>query len=109
MANIPLVFAGGASVTNSAASIGTSKVVGIQMPSLWTAAPLSFLASYDGVNFFSLFRNGNEFVEPVTASTFAKLSSGDFSGVSYIKVQSGSVTNGLINQPATTTIVLVTQ
>jgi len=107
MANIPFVIQAGQSLSN-AVSIGASQVVGVIIDPNWTAAGLSVLASANGVDFFSVQRSGNELVEPVNANKWADLSKCDFSGIASLKLQSGSLTNGLVNQTQTVTLGLIT-
>lgn len=108
MAIIPFVIQAGQSLSN-AVNIGASKVVGVIVPANWTAAPLSALASTLGVTFLSLWRRGNEFAEPVVANAQNKLEPGDFSSVTFLQLQSGSVTSGLVNQAQTVTLLLITE
>jgi hypothetical protein len=70
------------------------QLVGIQMPSAWTAAKLTFRCSADGVTYANKFdRYGSEFEIPTqsaAASQYIQLEPSDFLGVRYVMVRSGS-------------------
>lgn len=87
------------------------RVVGIIMPSAWTAADLTFQISPDNKqNYSSLYdglgASGNEIVVRATTSRHIALATDDFEGFSYLKVRSG--TQSLpVNQGADRTIGVV--
>lgn len=108
MASIPFVIQAGQSLSN-AVNIGTSKVVGVIVPASWTAASLSALTSTLGATFISLYRHGNEWAEPVVAGVNNGLKPEDFTSVTFLQLQSGSVTSGLVAQAQTVTLQLITE
>ena len=64
---------------------------GIQMPSAWTAAGLSFQVSDDGTNFADLYDDTAEYTLATGASRAIGFPGGNvFTGWKYIKVRSGT-------------------
>lgn len=93
---------------SSAIDIGNAKLVGIQMPSSWTAASLTFQASYDGLTYADLYDNGTERAYTVSSSRFLALNVADWLGVRWLKIRSGT-SAAPTNQGADRSIKLVLQ
>ena len=70
----------------------TSRTLGaILMPAAWTAADMTFLASVDGENFFSLLdAAGVEVTLAVAADNFKRLTLADWQAIPYLKLRSGT-------------------
>lgn len=103
----PASIANAASLS-SAIDLGNAKLVGIQMPAAWTAASLTFQGSWDGVTYADIYDNATERTYTVAASRFLALNVGDWVGIRYIKVRSG--TSGTpVNQGAARSITLLAQ
>lgn len=98
-------IANGASLSG-AIDLGSTRLAGIQMPAAWTAAALTFQASFDGVTYADVYSTGGtELSYTVAASRFIPLSITDWGGVRYLKVRSGT-TGTPVNQGGARTIQL---
>lgn len=66
-------------------------MAGLITPPAWTAAGLTFLGSYDGVNFFPIYDGPTErnYVLPAVQAQMA-LSLNDWLSVAYLKLRSGT-------------------
>lgn len=104
----------GAAVSNTI-YLGDSELIGIVMPSAWTAAALSFLVSVDNVNFFNMMDGtGNNQVRIVTPTATTYIAIGEeanikfehFRGAMYLQLQSG-VSGATVNQGAARALTLV--
>jgi hypothetical protein len=82
-------------------------LVGIQMPSAWTAASLTFQASNDGTTFTNLYdAAGNEVSVTTDASRWIALDPADFAGITHLKVRSGT-SGTAVNQGADRVLTLI--
>jgi len=86
----------------------TFQVIGLQFPSSWTAADVSFSVSADGSTFVPLFWNGNEYVVGAAASTGVSLEPSALAGWPFVKVRSGT-SGSPVNQAAERTVLVVTR
>lgn len=110
-------IANGASVTSTirldtiAANSGDripsgTTLSGIFMPAAWTAANLTFRASYDGTNFFDMYDDlGAEFSVTASTSRFIMLDPAAFAGVNFLVIRSGTASTP-VNQGALRTLTL---
>jgi hypothetical protein len=82
-------------------------LVGLLMPSAWTAAALTFAGSVDNSNFYDVADSGAEInIGSAAANTYILLSPATFLGLRYLKVRSG--TNATpVNQGQAATVTLV--
>jgi len=81
-------------------------LVGLQMPSAWTAAAITFQASADGTTYADFYSAGSELSLTVSASQFIRLDSSIMLSARWWKVRSG--TSGTpVNQGAARTIMAV--
>ena len=100
-------IANGASLSG-VIDLGGRKLVAIDMPASWTAASLTFQASVDGTNFDNMYDGATERSVTVAASYYSMLNIGDWIGVRYLKVRSG--TSGTpVNQGGARVLTLVIQ
>jgi len=107
---------GGATIAINAAlssvvDVTSLQLVGIIVPSSWTAANLTFSASPDNVTFADVYDDGGtELKATVIAGAYVALRN-DFqcalSGLRYLKIRSGT-TGTPVNQAAARTLTLVT-
>ena len=89
-------------------NLGGRVLTGIYMPAAWTAASLTFLASYDGVNFFPIYDTaGTEVSATAAASTFIAINPVAWFGtLHYLKIRSGTAALP-VNQAANRTLTLI--
>ena len=100
-------IANGASLSG-VIDLGGRKLVAIDMPASWTAASLTFQASIDGTNFDNMYDGATERSVTVAASYYSMLNIGDWIGVRYLKIRSG--TSGTpVNQGGARVLTLVIQ
>jgi hypothetical protein len=85
--------------------LGTARLWAIQMPAAWTGTGLTFLASADGVTFYSVYLSGAEYSLTIAAAEFVVLGS-DLIGIQFIQLRSG-VAATPVQQASTRTIKLV--
>lgn len=82
-------------------------LAGIQMPTTWTAADITFLASLDGVTYQPVYNtDGDEYTiasAAAQASRFIAIDPRDFAGVRYLKIRSGTAA-AAVNQGADRTL-----
>lgn len=93
---------------SAAVDLSAGRLAAILMPGAWTAANLTFQASPDGVTYGNM-RNqdGSEYVVDVTtAGDFIQVPVGDFLGVRFVKVRSGT-SSASVTQAADRAITLV--
>lgn len=65
--------------------------VALEMPATWTAAGLTFQASYDGVTYNNVYDDGGtELTLTVSSSRHVTLEPRYFVGIRYLKVRSGT-------------------
>jgi hypothetical protein len=74
-------------------SIKGGSIVGIIMPATWTAADLTFQASLDGSTWYELVTTAGTAVSITApaAATWIAINPGDFVGVPWLKVRSGTL------------------
>lgn len=66
-------------------------VCGFYVNTPWTAANLTFQASYDGINFFNVYtQTGAEYQVTTTPPRFSNISSYDLAGARFLRVRSGT-------------------
>jgi hypothetical protein len=100
-------IANGASLSD-AVDLGGRKLVAIDMPSSWTAASLTFQASVDGVTYDDLYDGATERTLVVAASRYLAQAIGDWVGVRFLRIRSGTAGTP-VNQGGARTITLVVQ
>lgn len=92
-------IASGQSLSN-AINIGELHLAGIQFPSGWDAASVTFQASVDNVNFVDVYTTTAELsITAAGANRYILLDPHQFSGMRYIKIRSG-VSATPVNQTA---------
>lgn len=106
-------IANGAATSNQI-FIADGELVGILMdPTGWTTAPLTFLVSVDGTNFYEMYDGSSTLVEVPTPAAATYIAIGEaeahigfahFRGVQYLQLQSGT-TASQVNQGAARTLV----
>lgn len=68
-----------------------ARLARIDMPPTWTAANLSFQASYDGTTYNNLFDSGGtEYAVTAAASAAIIVPLADFLGIRFLKIRSGT-------------------
>lgn len=73
-----------------AIDVGSYRLARVQIPATWTAAPLTFQMSADGVTYGDLFdATGTEYTAQVAAGRAVLLPLIDFIGARFIKIRSG--------------------
>ena len=88
---IPVTIASGASLSAAIDLKDYSyRLVGIQMPSAWTTAGLSFQASVDGSTFQEVFSGGSAYSIAALVSQYVIVPVNDFAGIQVFKVRSGT-------------------
>ena len=101
-------IANGASLSG-ALDLGSMRLAGVLMPAAWTAAGLTFQASYDNVTYFNVFGDAAEYAVASAAASvnnFVAVDRTKFASVRFIKVRSG--TSGTpVNQGAQRLLPLV--
>jgi hypothetical protein len=107
--NLSAVIAAGASLSGEV-DLGELTLVGIVMPSVWTAASLTFQASPDnGVTWLEHYSSaGTETTFTVGASQFVAVDPTLWKGVYSLKIRSGTA-SAAVNQVAKATLILVTR
>jgi hypothetical protein len=93
---------------SDAVDLGGRKLVAIDMPSSWTAASLTFQASVDGVTYDDLYDGATERTLVVAASRYLAQAIGDWVGVRFLRIRSGTAGTP-VNQGGARTITLVVQ
>lgn len=92
---------------SGAVAVGDGVFTGIVMPAAWTAAVLTFQASFDGTTFYNLYDEaGGEYTIAADASRYITVPAGDFAGVRFLKVRSGTAA-AAVNQAAARTLSLI--
>lgn len=82
---------------------------GILIPSVWTAANLTFQVSVDGVNFAEMYDDaGNEITVQAAAGQYLALDPARWRAINCLKVRSGT-SGSPVNQVAAAAIVLQTR
>lgn len=78
--------------TSNALYLKGFELSGILLPATFTGTAVSFLASYDGTNFYPLKTTtaGTTLSYTVTQNTFAAIAPADFAGVLYLKIVSNA-------------------
>ena len=80
-----------ASGSLSAACELSGLIVGVIVPSTWSAAALTFQASNDGLTFYDVYdKTGAEYTVTAVAGHYVPIPSQDFAGAAQIKARSGS-------------------
>lgn len=100
-------IANGASLSGAidTGNVGSSKLIGIEMPAAWTAAALTFQVSTDGTNYFNLHTDAAEATATAAAAIVIALRADLASVLSqfrYFKVRSGTA-GVAVNQGAART------
>lgn len=107
----PATIAAGTALSGPVA-LGALTLVGISMPAAWTAAPLTFQVSPDGVTWQELYDGaGNEVTIQAAANQFIiPLANPSYlwRGVNLVQVRSGTLAEP-VNQVAAATINLITR
>lgn len=93
---------------SGAIDLGAATLFGVQIPSSWTAASLTFQASTDGVTYSNLYDSvGTEIVASVAASQFVVMSiPAQWIGIRFLKIRSGT-SGAPVNQGADRTLQIV--
>jgi len=82
-------------------------VVGVSLPSAWTAANLTFQGSIDGSTYTNLIEKAGVELEIIAAANYLiPLSSSAFAPLRFLKIRSGTSTTP-VNQSANRTIQLI--
>ena len=82
-------IANGASLSG-ALSLSGFRFVGVQMPAAWTAAVITFQASFDGTTYADLTFEGTEINYAAAASQYIAADPAKFAGIRYLKIRSGT-------------------
>lgn len=102
---VSFAIGSGASLSDANRVAGNASVE-IVMPAAWTAADITFQTSDDGITYQDLYRAGAEVSVAVDTAQNVRLDPGDYIGINYIKLRSG--TSGTpVNQGAARTIKVV--
>jgi hypothetical protein len=89
--------------------VGSKTLLGIIMPSAWTAANLTIQVSTDGTNFYDVYDGlGTEKTITAAANRYIIIDPTDFVGAKYIKVRSGTAA-AAVNQGADRAVRLITK
>lgn len=108
----PIIGGQDATIANGAALSGAvdlqgNTIVGIQMPSSWTAANLTFQGSADGTTYQDVYdTSGTEVVITAAASRCIVVNPATFQALRFLKIRSGT-TGTPVNQGAARTISLI--
>lgn len=95
----------GATGLSQGIDLQTTRVVGIVMPAVWTAADLSFQGSLDDVTYIDIYNDsGNEYLIPAAASQGIVLNVP--LSFPFIKARSGS-TGTPVSQAAARNVILI--
>lgn len=70
--------------------VGSYRMLGIQMPSAWTAADLTFLGSLDGVTYTNISVSGSELEVDAAANLYLPLDPSIFGFLQFLKIRSGT-------------------
>jgi hypothetical protein len=101
-----IVIANGESLSG-AVHLRSHRLFAIQMPASWTAADLTFQASYDGSTYADVYDEDDaEVVVQAAASRFIILDPAKFLGMQRIKVRSGT-TGVAVNQGGARSLQLI--
>lgn len=96
----------GTALTPGCDLYGTN-LTAVLMPSVWTAAVLTFLISVDGTTWVSLYNaDGTEYVVQAGASQCITLSPDDFDAFRFVQVRSGTSASP-VNQGADRQLTLI--
>lgn len=109
-ANKTATISNGTSLSGAVDLGAGARLAGIQMPSAWTSASLTFQVSADGITYVNKFDNfGNEITVPsasAAAGNGFNLTPGDWDGIRYVKVRSGT-SGSAVNQGADRALTLI--
>jgi hypothetical protein len=104
--SVSVAIAAGASLSAAGLKAGW-RLVGYITDAAWDTQAVSFQASRDGTNYFSVYNEAAEYTQAgVTASTYHAVNPAVFEGANYIKVRSGVAANA-VNQVDATSVTLV--
>jgi hypothetical protein len=93
---------------SNAIDMAGARAVRIAMPAAWTAANLTFQASYDNATWNNLYSSdGSEYTVIAAASRSIILPYADFMGIRYLKVRSGT-SSAAVQQGADRALVIQT-
>lgn len=100
-------IANGASLSD-AINLGDDIPVGLQMPAAWTAAVVTFAASYNGSTYVSVRKNdGTEYTATVAVDQQVALDPAIMAACQFLKVRSGTAASA-VNQGAARVIQVLT-
>lgn len=102
-----VIIASGESLSNAINISENETVLGIQVPSTWTSAGITFEASYDRSNFYPYAFDNAEYTITVAANQHYEISIGKLLTARAIKVRSGTSVSP-VNQTASRTIYVLT-
>lgn len=101
-------LSGEVGLRGSYSPLGQYQVVGIQFPSSWTTADVTFAVSADGVTFVPLYWVDVEYSVAAAASTAVSVEPSALAGWPFVKIRSG--TSGTpVNQAAERSIQVLTR
>jgi hypothetical protein len=106
--NLTATIANGASLS-AALDLSERTPVALLMPAAWTAASITFQASFDNSTFYNVFTAaGSEYTLTVDVDQYIIIDPVNLAGASYLKVRSGTAAAAQ-NQGAARSIGLVTR
>jgi hypothetical protein len=106
-ARLPVTITTAANGLSASVDLANGRLVGIQMPDTWTAAALTFQASYDGITYADVYDGSVERNYTVAANRYLQLPISDWLGVRYVRLRSGTA-GAPVQQGANRAIGLVT-
>lgn len=102
------VISSGQSVSTTV-FLGNGTLVGLIVPSSWTAANITIQASLNNTTFYDVhFDNGTEYQLSAAASRWITMLPHEVSGILYLRLRSGT-SGAPVNQAADRTITLITR
>ena len=104
-----VTVANGASLSGSSGLFdGASRALSVATDAAWDTAAITFQGSYDGTNFFNLYKEGTEYtIAGVLASTINTIDLSVFMGLRAVKVRSGT-SGAAVNQTGDSVVTLMT-
>src|SRR5271166_812658 len=85
----------GGQTTSLSVNVTDLTMTGMLMPATFTGTTITFNASVDDLNFFPLYNTaGTQLQTTVGTNRFVLFTPGDFSGIQYLQLVSGSVEAG---------------
>ena len=103
-----VTIAAGASLSGATVDLDVlGNPVAIITDAAWDTNAVTFQASVDGANFFNLYKEGTEYsLAGVVASAYNSLDIEPFTGLSHLKIRSGTAA-AAVNQVDATVVTLV--